>query len=53
LKQLQPLFDTFVVDVDGTFQPSSAEGRKTLQGFLVKINEINKQISQIRTEIIS
>jgi len=53
LKQLQPLFDSFVVDVDASFNPNSAEGKKILQGYLVKINEIGKQIKQIRTEIIS
>lgn len=53
LKQLQPLFDSFVVEVDSRFNPASAEGRKVLQGYLVKINEINKQISQIRSEITS
>ena len=53
LKQLQPLFDSFVVDVDANFNPASAEGKKVLQGYLVKINEISKQLDQIRTEIIS
>jgi hypothetical protein len=53
LKQLQPLFDSFVVNADPKFNPASAEGKKVLQGYLVKINEISKQIGQIRTEIIS
>jgi hypothetical protein len=53
LKQLQPLFDSFVVDVEADFNPASADGKKILQGYLIKINEINKQISQIRSEIIS
>ena len=53
LKQLQPLFDSFVVEVDSKFNPASAEGKRILQGYVVKINEINKQITQIRTEIAS
>jgi hypothetical protein len=53
LKQLQPLFDSFVVDVESGFNPASAEGKRMLQGYVVKINEISKQITQIRNEIIS
>lgn len=53
LKQLQPLFDSFVVEVESGFNPASAEGKRMLQGYVLKINEINKQITQIRNEIIS
>lgn len=53
LKQLQPLFDTFVVKVDAKFNPATQEGKKIMQGYLLKIDEISKQIGQIRTEIIS
>jgi hypothetical protein len=53
LKQLQPLFDTFVVDIDGSFVPASASGKKTIQTYMVKINEISKQINSIRSEIVS
>jgi hypothetical protein len=53
LKQLQPLFDSFIVDVDADFDPAAPEGKKILQGYLVKVNEIIKQINQIRSEIIS
>jgi hypothetical protein len=53
LNQLKPLFDSFIVDVEANFNPASAEGKRILQGYLVKINEISKQISQIRTEIVS
>jgi hypothetical protein len=53
LKQLQPLFDSFVVDVDANFNPASSEGKKIMQGYLVKVNEISKKINQIRSEIVS
>jgi hypothetical protein len=53
LKQMQPLFDSFVVEVDANFDPASPEGKKILQGYLVKVNEIGKQINQIRSEIVS
>jgi hypothetical protein len=53
LKQLQPLFETFVVKVDAKFNPTTPEGKKILQGYLLKIDEISKQIGQIRTEIVS
>jgi hypothetical protein len=53
LKQLQPLFDSFVVDVNGDFNPASPDGKKVIQGYLVMINVISKQINQIRSEIIS
>jgi hypothetical protein len=53
LKKLQPLFNSFVVDVDGNFNPASADGKKILQSYLVTINEISKQIKSIRAEIIS
>ena len=53
LKQLQPLFDSFVVDVDEKFNPSSTAGKKELQTYINKISEISKQIGLIRSEIIS
>jgi hypothetical protein len=53
LKLLQPVFDSFVVDVDGSFNPASPAGKKELQDYLNKVNEINKQINSIRSEIIS
>jgi hypothetical protein len=52
LKQLQPIFDSFIVQVDSKFDPKTPEGKKILQGYVLKINEINTQITQIRTEII-
>jgi hypothetical protein len=53
LKNLQPLFDTFIVDFGGNFDASSAAGKKAIQTYLLKVGEINKQISSIRSEIIS
>jgi hypothetical protein len=53
LKKLQPLFNSFVVDVDGNFNPSSADGKKLMQNYMSTVNEISKQIKSIRSEIIS
>jgi hypothetical protein len=53
LKQLQPVFNSFVVDVDGKFDPSSTAGKNQLQSYLVKIGEISRKIDSIRAEIIS
>jgi hypothetical protein len=53
LNQLQSLFDSFVVKVDANFNPASAEGKKTIQGYLIQVNEIGKKINQIRSEIVS
>jgi hypothetical protein len=53
LKSLQPLFDTFIVDIEGNFDPASVAGKKAIQSYLTKVGEINKQISSIRSEIIS
>ncbi len=53
LKKLQPVFDSFVVDVESNFDPTSPSGKKTIQNYLAKINEISKQIGSIRSEIIS
>jgi hypothetical protein len=53
LKKLQILFDTFIVEVDGDFNPSTTDGKKVLQSYMTKVNEISKQINSIRSEIIS
>jgi hypothetical protein len=53
LKQLKPVFDSFVVNVDGDFNPSSVEGKKIMQDYLAKVDEIGKQIRSIRLDIIS
>ena len=53
LKQLQPVFDSFVVQLDADFNPATAAGKKALQEYLVKVNEIGKQIRSIRSVIIS
>jgi len=53
LKQLQPLFDSFVVETEMDFNASTPEGKKLLDGYLQKINEIGKQIKSIRKEIVS
>jgi hypothetical protein len=53
LRELQPVFDSFVVDIDGGFNAASADGKKQLQTYLQKISEISKMIVSIRADIIS
>jgi hypothetical protein len=53
LKELQPVFNSFVVKVDSHFNPSSPEGKKVIQGYVDKISEIDKHIRRIRNGIIS
>lgn len=53
LKKLQTIFDSFIVEVDGNFDPDSASGKKVIQSYLSKVGEISKQIKSIRSEIIS
>jgi hypothetical protein len=52
LKKLQLVFDAFVVNVEGSFDPASISGKKAIQGFLVKIGEIGKEIKTLRNQII-
>jgi hypothetical protein len=53
LKKLQPVFDSFVVNIDAKFNPATPDGKKILQGYLTTINEISRQIRSIRSEIVS
>jgi hypothetical protein len=53
LKQLQPVFNSFTVNIPSDFNPSSAEGKKITQEYLFRINEIGKKIKVIRADIIS
>ncbi|HJZ39744.1 MAG TPA: hypothetical protein VJ203_05210 [Bacteroidales bacterium] len=53
LQQLQPVFDSFVVKVDSKFDPATPAGKKTIEEFLIKLNEIGKQVNQLRAGIIS
>ncbi len=53
LRLLQPVFNTLVIDVDGSFNPSRPDDKKKLQQYIVTINEISRQIRSIRSEIIS
>jgi hypothetical protein len=52
LKALQPVFNSFEVKVKGDFDPASAEGKKTVNALLVKLQEIEKSIAGIRASII-
>lgn len=53
LKQLQHWFDALVVKVDSKFDPATPEGKKIIQDYLLKIDQISKQIILIRTDIVS
>jgi hypothetical protein len=53
LQQLQVLFNSFVVKVDSKFNPDTPEGKKAIQDYLIKVNEIGRQIKAIRKEIVS
>lgn len=53
LNQLKPVFDSFVVKLDPNFKATSPEGKKIIQQYLVKVNEIGAQIKAIRKEIVS
>ncbi|HLO61065.1 MAG TPA: hypothetical protein VK179_20110 [Bacteroidales bacterium] len=53
LKELQPVFDSFVVEMDGNFNATSPAGKKEIQTYLQKVDQISKQINLIRAEIIS
>jgi hypothetical protein len=53
LKEIKPLFDSFIVKPDAKFDPASAAGKKTIQEYLLKVNEIGGKIKTIRKEIVS
>ncbi len=53
LRKLQPVFNSLVIDVDGSFNPAKPDDKKKLQSYIATINEISKQIRSIRSEIVS
>lgn len=53
LKQLQPVFDSFIVNIKSDFDPATPDGKKTMNEFLAKVEAINKHIKAIRSEIIA
>lgn len=53
LNQLKPVFDSFVVQLNPGFKATSPEGKKIIQQYLVKVNEIGAIIKTIRKEIVS
>jgi len=53
LLQLKPLFDSFEVKMDAGIDPASDKGKKIIEGYLVKVDEIGKQIKAMRREITS
>jgi hypothetical protein len=53
LNQLQPVFDSFVVKLDPKFKADSPEGKKVIQQYLIKVNEIGAKVKAIRKEIVS
>jgi hypothetical protein len=53
LHQLKSLFDSFMIKTDVNFDAASVEGKKMIQDYLVKVNEIGKKIDQIRSDMVS
>jgi hypothetical protein len=53
LNELKPLFDALVVNVDSKFDPASPSGKKTIDAYLIKVNEVGRKIKEIRKEIVS
>jgi len=53
LKQLKPMFDSFVIDTDSNFDEASPSGKKAVEMYLLKVNEIGRKIREIRKEIVS
>jgi hypothetical protein len=53
LKDLKPLFDALVIKVDGNFDPESQSGKKVIEVYLLKVNEVGRKIKEIRKEIVS
>ncbi len=53
LEDLKVLFGTLVVKVDGNFDPESPSGKKTIEAYLIKVNEVGRKIREIRKEIVS
>jgi hypothetical protein len=52
LKDLQVVFDSFEVNVPGNFDPTSNEGKRTVNTLLLKVKEIEKHIGTIRASMI-
>jgi hypothetical protein len=53
LKELKPLFDALVINVDSKFDPESPSGKKAIEVYLLKVNEVGRKIKEIRKEIVS
>ncbi len=53
LKELKPMFDALIINVDSKFDPASASGKKTIEVYLMKVNEVGRKIKEIRKEIVS
>jgi hypothetical protein len=53
LKELKPLFDALIINVDSKFDPESPSGKKAIEVYLLKVNEVGRKIKEIRKEIVS
>jgi hypothetical protein len=53
LKELRPLFESFVIDAGSIADESSPGAKKAVEVYLVKVNEIGRKIREIRKEIVS
>ncbi len=53
LKQLKPMFDALIIEPGNNFDPASPSGQKSIEMYLIKVNEVGRKIKEIRKEIVS
>ncbi len=53
LRELQPLFDAFIIKTDMKFDPASEAGKSLINSYLTRVNEIGAIIKEMRKEIVS
>jgi hypothetical protein len=53
LKELQPMFDQFVIKTDIKFDPSTPAGKALINSYLTRVNQIGAVIKEMRKEIVS
>jgi hypothetical protein len=52
LRELQAVFNTFIVKVKGDFDPATREGKQTVNNLLVKVKELEKPVAALRASIV-
>jgi hypothetical protein len=53
LKELQPMFDAFVIKTDIKFDPATPAGKSLINSYLIRVNQIGAVIKEMRKEIVS